>query len=120
MVAASTDVIVCENSDGSTPFMAFPIEWAVAEGMMSHLGVLDTEASSAAFSSCLMYIVDGVPVSGGADPTWTLRNAGPGDQGNYHVVASNLAGSAVSATASRVTVRSSLWPTINRLLPLCL
>jgi len=75
MTAASTDVIVCDNSDGSTPFMAFPIEWAVADGMMSHLGVLDTEASSATFSSCLMYIVDGAPVSGDGVATIHLVGA---------------------------------------------
>jgi hypothetical protein len=63
MAPAPGGEITCSNSDGSPPFLTFPINWK-ASGMMSHLGTTDSGASAAWFSSCVVNIVGGVPVSG--------------------------------------------------------
>jgi hypothetical protein len=76
MVAAAGGVLTCTNSDGSPPSLAFPINWAVASGMMTHLGLLDTEASSAAFSTCVVNIApEGYPISASGDATVHLVGA---------------------------------------------
>jgi hypothetical protein len=63
MMAAPGDVLICDNSDGSPPFLAFPVNW-VTEGTITHMGRVDSNASSASFSSCTLNIVDGIPVTG--------------------------------------------------------
>ena len=66
MMPASDDMITCTNSDGSTPFLSFPVYW-MATGKMTHLGITDSEASSAWFTACVVNLVDGVPVSADGD-----------------------------------------------------
>ena len=75
MVAAPGGTITCSNSDDSQPFLGFPINWAVASGMMTHVGRLDTQASSAAFSTCVVNIEGGYPVSAYGDGTVQLVGA---------------------------------------------
>jgi hypothetical protein len=75
MVAAAGGVLTCTYADGSPSPLAFPIDWAVASGMMTHLGQLDTEASSAAFSTCVVNVADGYPVSAYGDGTVHLVGA---------------------------------------------
>jgi len=75
MVVGPGDLITCTNSDGSPPMLAFPINWLVASGMMTHLGRLDTQASSAAFSACEVNIAGGYPVSAYGDGTVHLVGA---------------------------------------------
>ena len=75
IVATAGELLTCTNSDGSPPWLAFPINWAVASGKMTHLGLLDTEASSAAFSSCVVNVEGGYPVSAYGDGTVQLVGA---------------------------------------------
>ena len=63
MAPAPGGAITCTNSDGSPPILSFPVNWA-ATGMMTHLGRTDSQASYAWFSSCLVNIVGGYPVTG--------------------------------------------------------
>lgn len=76
------DDIICTNSDGSPPFLSFPVNW-IASGSMTHLGITDSEASAAAFSSCVVNIVGGNPVTGDG-------------YGSIHIVGAN--GDAVDMT----------------------
>jgi len=62
MTASGTDILICTNSDGSPPFLAIPVQYAAA-GRMSHLGRLDPGASGAAFTSCIVNVVGGVPLT---------------------------------------------------------
>ena len=59
------DVIWCTNSDDSSPFLSFPVNWK-GTGRMTHLGVMDSQATMAWFTSCTVEIVGGYPVSGSA------------------------------------------------------
>jgi hypothetical protein len=68
MMPIPGDFGTCINSDDSPPFFQFPINY-VTTGKMTHLGVVDPNASYSYFNGdCLLTLVDGVPVStsGGA------------------------------------------------------
>jgi hypothetical protein len=61
------ELLECTLPDGSPTGIRSPANWAVAAGMMSHLGILDTQASYAGFTSCVVNIVGGYPLTADAD-----------------------------------------------------
>jgi hypothetical protein len=74
MAAAGTDMLVCPNSDGSPPFMAISVHYN-ATGRMTHLGRLDSSATGATFSSCVVNVVEGMPITAVGAATVDLTGA---------------------------------------------
>lgn len=74
-MGAPGGILVCLNSNGSPPSVFVPANWRL-EGTLTHLGLIDANASSAVFSNCTVNIVAGVPV--------TVTS-----QGSIHVVGAN-------------------------------
>lgn len=66
MTGVPGDMITCTNSDGSPPFLGFPVNWK-GTGSMTHLGVMDSQGTKAWFTSCTVDIVGGYPVAASGD-----------------------------------------------------
>lgn len=66
MTPISGDPLVCTNSDGSPPFLAVPVDYS-GTGHASHLGRIDPESTAAWFTSCVVNIVGGIPVTAAGD-----------------------------------------------------
>lgn len=74
MTPISANTLVCTNSDGSPPFLSVPVDYS-GTGRASHLGRIDAEATAASFTSCVVNIVGGIPVTAAGDISLHLVGA---------------------------------------------
>ncbi len=65
-MGAPGGILVCLNSDGSPPSAFVPANWRL-EGNLTHMGLIDADASSAVFSNCIVNIVAGIPLTVASD-----------------------------------------------------
>jgi hypothetical protein len=74
MTPISEAALECTNSDGSPPFLSVPVDYS-GTGQASHLGRTDPEATAAWFTSCVVNIVEGIPVTAAGDISLHLVGA---------------------------------------------
>jgi len=74
MTPSSPNTLVCTNSDGSPPFLTVPVDYS-GTGQASHLGRMDPEATAAWFTSCVVNIVGGIPLTAAGDISLHLVGA---------------------------------------------